>query len=80
MMKLPERLYQKLTVTCDNCGKETKINVPYVCCQHEYPCDEDYIKVGIDPKNLIYSCNCKGIDGKVQNEYLKMESSFHVEH
>lgn len=79
-MKLPKIYPKDLNVTCDKCGKTTKIKVPYVCEQHDFPCDEIYIKVGIEPKNILYSCNCNGIKEKVNEAYLKADSSFSVGH
>ena len=80
MLKLPKTYYKDLKVTCNKCGKITKIKVPYVCEQHDFPCDEVYIKIGIKPENLVYSCLCDGIKEKVNEEYLKMDSNFTVEH
>lgn len=80
MMILPKTIEQDLSVVCDKCNKVTKIKVPYVCVQHDFPCDEIYTKVGIELKNLIYACYCDGIKEKVYDEYLKMKTSFLVRH
>lgn len=79
-MNLPKIYHRDLNVCCDECGKITKIKVPYICEQHDIPCDEVYIKSGVEPKNTLYSCNCNGIKDKVKDEYLKLDSSFLVEH
>ena len=80
MMKVPKTYYKELEVTCDKCGKVTKVKVPYVCEQHDFPCDEVYIKIGIDPSKILYSCNCDELKKKVNEEYLKMKSNFTVGH
>lgn len=80
MFKGQNTIYVPLSVICKQCGKETKVNIPYVCEPHEFPCNEIYLKSRIEQKNIIYGCSCSGIQKQLNDEYMKEKLSYEIQH